>query len=112
MRIQLEVIQRCTSTQWTQGNLRPGDVVWVDENAARHLLENGICRYVGGEEKPVAGPIETPEAGPSEIKEATVPKFVGDRTDGPTTVSQSSNAPGPGILSSASAAALVLPKRL
>src|SRR5687768_16213467 len=60
--VQLVVVKGRTTTRWTEANLKPGDVVWVDEEAARHLLENGICKW------PEAGPKNAVLAGPGETK--------------------------------------------
>lgn len=43
-RTQLIVDTEVASTAWF-GPKKPGDVVWVTPEAARHLVENGICRF-------------------------------------------------------------------
>lgn len=99
---QLVVVNPISSSIWTEPNRQPGDVIWVNSpEAARHLIEQGLCKWPESIAKEVQG-----EAGPSERKS------YGDRTVGPSTDSPSSNPRGPERLSSASAADLVLPERL
>ena len=97
MRVQLEIAVRRVDTIWT-GTKKQGDIVWVDEKAARQLLENGICRFIDWD-KPA----------PDEV--AQVPKSAGAVTAGHLIDLRSLKESGPGV-SSASAAALVLPKRV
>lgn len=102
MRVQLEVVKRCV-TIWT-GGIVPGQIVWVEEPAARHLMENGICRWPRSKivvfEKPQfdsTGPRETPEIGPTEFKPAgpTEKKSLsGVLTVGRSTGLLSSSVPG------------------
>lgn len=99
MKVQLVVARAGVTTIWTQANLNIGDVVWVNEDAAEHLLEHGICKW------PSIGPKESKPAGPSELKSS------GDRTDGHATVSPLLNQRGEDRLSSVSAADLVSPQR-
>ncbi len=73
-RIQLEVTRRITSSIWLEPDRKPGDVVWVNEAAARHLIEEGLCRYIGGAETRAAGPSETAVTGPAEVKSTEAPK--------------------------------------
>jgi hypothetical protein len=103
---QLIVVTPRASSIWFGGVKNPGDVVWVRSlDAARHLLEHGICKWPAPKETKPAGPTEIKPAGPAEKK------FSADLTAGPSTGLRSSNAPGPEVLSSASAAALVPPQR-
>lgn len=74
--VQLEVIVRQVETIWT-GRVRKGDVIWANEDAARHLLENNICRFFLDDPKPKQEPVE-PEDVP-------VPKSSDGLTDGPST---------------------------
>ena len=100
---QLIVVANIAACAWTEPNRKPGDVVWVrTEDAARHLVENGLCKW------PAAGD------GPREVKpmEPSERKSFGDRMDGPSTDSPSSRESGPDKSLSASAAALVLPQRM
>ena len=98
---QLVVVKKLTSSPWTEPNRNPGDIVWVNtEEAARHLIENGLCEW------PKSAPREVKPMEPSERKSS------GDRTGGPLTDSPSSSERGPEKLSSASAAVLVSPERL
>lgn len=122
---QLRVLRRITSSAHFEPNRRPGDVVWVrDEKAAEALIREGLCQWVGIPDAPpqVVAPAPAPaaESAPVVVREGEAvipvaetdaPKSVGDRTDGPSTVSPSSNESGLAILSSASAAALVSPER-
>ena len=107
--IQLLVKQKCILGE---GNVKPGDVLWVHEARARHLLENDICTYINGAKKvgqsekpeagpaeapeasagetPQAGPSETPQAGPSEVKK----NRLGMLMDSRSTALLSSSAPG------------------
>ena len=103
MRVQLEVVSRRVTTMWT-GSVKQGDIVWVaDEKAARHLLEHGICKFIDWKEKPAA---------PAEVAQEPAPKSAAAQTAGRLTDLQSSNRSWLDVLSSASAAALVLPKRI
>jgi len=74
--IQLIVARDGVTSIWLPGRTRVGEAVWVGADAARHLLENGICAWPGGEkgtgplERPAAGPQHAPEAGPTETPEA------------------------------------------
>ena len=43
-RIQLEVVQAFTTSAWTEPNQKPGNVVWVNSDGAKHLIEHGLCR--------------------------------------------------------------------
>lgn len=93
-----------------EGTLVRGAVLWTNPERARHLIENGICAYMGGlepAEQPAAGPSEAKPAGPSEVKK----KPSGAMTPGPSTALPSSSAHGTARLHSASAAALVSPRR-
>ena len=92
---------------WT-GPQKAGDVVWVRTlDAARHLIEQGICKWPAPEtEKKPIGPAFTKPAEPAEKKSSAAPMA------GPSTASASSSEPGPQKLSSASAAALVPAQRL
>jgi len=107
MNIQLRVVHRCILME---GTVQPGDVLWVSPERARHLLENGICAYVGEQEpheQPEAGPGEAKPAGPSEVKK----KPSAGLTAGRLTGLQSSKERGLAKHVSASAAALVSPER-
>ena len=112
--VQLVVVQDRTTSIWLEGRPKAGDVVWVSEAAARHLLEHGICRMHEPDEAKPAGPAEVEAAGPGESKPAgpSHRKSAGEAPDGRSTASPSSSEPGREPLSSASAAALVLPHRL
>ena len=109
MKVQLEVIQKIDSCIWTEGGLRPGDVVWVSEEAGRHLLENNLCRWP--KDRPTRiqdiGPTETKPFGPSEKK-----TFATGRQDGRLTDSHLSKEHGTEKPASVSAAALVSPQRI
>ena len=104
MNVQLKVIRdKCILME---GGLVRGDVLWVKPDRARHLIENGICAYVGERmpaEQPETGPTEAKPAGPSEVKK----KPSGSLTPGRSTALASSSAPGPAKPSFASAAVLV-----
>lgn len=106
MRVQLKVSVRRAETLWT-GRVSFGDIVWVDEKAARHLLEHGICQFIGGEEAPAK--IDTV---PAEVAPVTVPKSVGGLMGGHWIALPLSKGRGSVPLSSASAAGLVLPQRV
>lgn len=50
--IQLEVVQPITASIYCEPNRKPGDVVWVTtEEAARALIEAGLCKLPGKPEK-------------------------------------------------------------
>lgn len=43
-KIQLRVVKDLPNSIWTPPNLKPGEVVWVDDgDPARHLIEHGYC---------------------------------------------------------------------
>ena len=97
---QLVMIEDLESSIFLEPKRKKGDVVWVrDMLAARHLIENGFCKW------PEAGPQHKPEFEPSEKK------FVGDLTAGPSTDSPSSIESGKDAPQSASAEVLVAPQR-
>ena|SRR3990167_3552379 len=103
MRVQLEVAVRNVETIWT-GRVKQGDIVWVDEKAARHLLENGICKFIDWQEKE--------KSAPPEVAQEQAPKFAAARMAGRLIDSRLSNRSGPVLLSSVSAGVLVSPKRI
>lgn len=113
---QLVVAQRIDSCAWCEPNQKPGNVIWVrDENAVRHLLENGLCRWPTDEDAKQYGPSQAKPFGPAEVKTAGAdsrPKFSGEAMAGRTIASPLSSRRGAAALSCASAAALVLPHRL
>lgn len=67
-KVQLIVEQPITSTAWTRGNLKRGDVVWVDDGEpARHLIEHGLCRWPAAAKKVEDGkPMRRPDGWPTD----------------------------------------------
>ena len=70
--IQLRVIRDISSCIYC-APAKAGTLVWVtSEEAARHLIESGLCEWLNGSATRVVGPSETPRAGPSAVKEVGV----------------------------------------
>lgn len=112
---QLIVSKPISTCIWCEPNRKPGDVIWVRSmQAARQLLELGLCKW------PDAGPQERAEFAPGEHKDGAplegvpppLPKSSAGPQAGRLTGSQLSIPYGERKRLSASAAALVLPKRL
>lgn len=99
MDIQLIVLKPIGSSIYVPRS-NPGDVVWVKtEEAARHLIEHGLCALPPeNAQKPEPGDV--------------LPKSAGEADPGRSTASPSSKERGPVRRWFASAAALVSPRRI
>lgn len=104
--VQLEVMVNLASCIWC-APCKAGAIIWVSPAAATEMINAKLARYVGAKQAVSVGPSVTPEAGPTEVKK----NRSGGPTDGRSTGSPSSTEHGTGPLSSASAGALVPPRR-
>lgn len=92
------IVNRCTLQS---GSYRRNDVIWVNEQRARELIDAGVAAFIA----PVPGPSESKPAEPSEKKSSAAAPA------GPSTASLKFNAPGTEAPSSASPADPVSPPR-
>lgn len=60
-KVQLIVERELASCAWFEPGKKVGESVWVDEAAARHLLENGICGWP-------KGPVQLPTDGKKPLR--------------------------------------------